>query len=389
MRFLFTCVPGHGHLHPMVPLARALEAAGQEVALATAKRFCQRVARVGFTAFPAGLGRGEVMAATLGSPGAAPLGSGDGWRFGAHMFAAVAAPAKVPDLVAVIRRWGPDLVIHDVTDFAGPVAAASTGRPWAAHSLGPIFPLELSRLAGHLVAALWAEWNVEPGPLGGMFRHLYLDICPPSLQHPDIDQIGDVARPLRPVPFDAGATEALPAWVDELPPRPTVYATLGTVDNHAPGVIEAVVEGLRDDSLNLVVTVGPDRDPSELGPQPANVHVERYIPQSLLLPGCHAVVTHGGSGTILAALAHGLPLLVVPQGANQYRNAERCVAVGAALRLLPDEVTPEAVRRAVTALLGRPAQREAARRLAREISLMPGPEEGAALVEELARRKAR
>ena len=149
-----------------------------------------------------------------------------------------------------------------------------------------------------------------------------------------------------------------------------------------------MVEGLRDHSLNLVVTVGPDRDPAELGPQPANVHVERYIPQSLLLPRCHAVVTHGGSNTVLAALAHGLPLLVVPQGANQYRNAERCVAVGAATRLLPDEVTPEAVGGEVAALLDRPAWREAARRLAREISLMPGPEEGVALVEELARRGA-
>ncbi len=388
MRFLFTCVPGHGHLHPMVPLARALEAAGHDVAFATANRFCQRVARVGFTAFPAGLGRGEVMAAALRAPGAAPLEPDDGWRFGAHMFAAVAAPAKVPDLVALIRRWRPDLVVHDVTDFAGPVAAASTHTPWAAHSLGPIFPLELSRLAGRLVAPLWAEWNVEPGPLGGMFRHLYLDICPPSLQHADIDQIGEVARPLRPVPFDAGAGEALPAWVDGLPPRPTVYVTLGTVDNHAPGVIEAVVEGLRDDDLNLVVTVGPDRHPAELGCQPANVHVERYIPQSLLLPRCDAVVTHGGSGTVLAALAHGLPLLVLPQGANQYRNADRCVAVGAAIRLLPAEVAPESVRREVAALLDGPAWRDAARRLAREIALMPGPEQGVVLVEDLARRGA-
>ncbi len=370
----------------MVPLARALEAVGHDVAFATAQRFCQRVVRVGFTAFPAGLGRADVMAATLRSPGVVSLALGEGWKFGAHMFAAIAAPSKVPDLVALIGEWGPGVLIHDVTDFAGPVAAAHTRTPWAAHSLGPMFPLELYRLAEDLVAPLWEEWEVEPGSLGGMFRHLYLDICPRTLQHPDIKRIGEVVRPLRPVPFDAATGEGIPARVEQLPPRPTVYVTLGTVDNHAPGVIEAVVEGLRDHDLNLVVTTGPDRDPAELGPQPTNVFVARYIPQSLLLPRCQAVVTHGGSGTILAALAHGLPLLVLPQGANQYRNAERCVAVGAARRLLPGEVTPEAVWQEVGALLDQPAWRAAAGRLAREIGQMPGPEQAVALVEELAQR---
>src|SRR5215213_5257351 len=116
----------------MVPLARALQAAGHEVAFATEEHFCPRVERAGFPAHPAGIGPGRVLAATLERPGVDPS---DGPRFGAEMFAGVAAPAKVPDLVALMDRWPPDVLVHDVTDFAGPVAAAHAGIPCAAHSL--------------------------------------------------------------------------------------------------------------------------------------------------------------------------------------------------------------------------------------------------------------
>lgn len=368
----------------MVPLARALQAAGHEVTFATEQRFCRRVEQAGLPASAAGLGPGLVVERTLALPGVAGLGPDDAWRFGAQMFAAVAAPAKVPDLVRIIEEEKPDLVIHDATDFAGPVAAAHAGIPWAAHSLGPMFPMEFSRVGAELVAPLWREWGVTPDSLGGMFASAYLDICPSSLQATDVEEIRPVAHPLRPVPFDAVAGEALPAWADGLGPMPTVYVTLGTLDNEAPGVIEAAVEGLRQEPVNLVVTVGPSRDPEELGPQPPNVHVERYVPQSLLFPRCDVVVTHGGSGTTLAALGHGLPLLVLPQGANQFWNAERCDALGVGRRLLPGQVDPAAVRREVQALLERPAYRDGARRLADEIEAMPGPEEAVALLEALA-----
>ncbi len=133
----------------------------------------------------------------------------------------------------------------------------------------------------------------------------------------------------------------------------------------------------------MIVTVGPNREPSELGPQPADVRVERYVPQSLLFPRCDVVVAHGGSGTTLAALAHSLPLLLLPQGANQFWNAERCAGLGVAIRLLPGEVEPQAVRRAVRALLEQPGYRAQARRLAGEIAAMPAPEEVVPLLEAL------
>jgi UDP:flavonoid glycosyltransferase YjiC (YdhE family) len=361
----------------MVPLAQALVAAGHEVAFATAERFCRRVVEpAGFTAFAAGLSpivAHERTLELLEEPDA-DAGEADVWRFGARMFAGVGAPAKVEDLVGAASEWGADLVVHDMTDFAAPVAAAHRGIPWVGHSFGALQPGEFWDLAGELVAPTWTVWGVEPGPRGGMFHHLYLDVCPPSFQADEITEV-TVARPLRPVAFDNPEQAPLPPWVVELPAGPTVYVTLGTVVNHSPDVLERVVEGLADAPWNVIVTVGPDRDPGELGRLPANVHVERYLPQSLVLERCQLVVCHAGSGTTLAALALGLPLLLLPQDANQFWNADRAEALGAGQTIRPDDLTPAAVRQAVARLLEEPGWRERAGAVASEIAVMPGPAE--------------
>ena len=135
--------------------------------------------------------------------------------------------------------------------------------------------------------------------------------------------------------------------------------------------------------MTAILTIGPDNDPAEFGPQPDHVHIKRFIPQSLLLPFCDAVVNQGRTA-ILPILAHGLPILVVPQGANQFHNAQACVAAGVGRRLLPGEVSAEAVRREVGALLHDPSLRDGARRVQRELAEMPGPEHGVALLERLA-----
>jgi ABC-2 type transport system ATP-binding protein len=117
------------------------------------------------------------------------------------------------------------------------------------------------------------------------------------------------------------------------------------------------------------------------------VHVERYIPQSLLFPRCDAVVAHGGSGTTLSALAAGLPMLLLPQGANQFWNAARCVELGVGSQLLPDQLDPAAVRRKVASLLDDPAYHSRARAIEHEIEQMPVPEVAVGLLERLSRER--
>lgn len=386
MRVLFTCIQGYGHLHPLVPLARALEEAGHEVAFSSSDRFCPRITQAGFPAFAAGPDLALVHEEARRRPEASALGPDDPWRFGALLFAGVAGPAKAPDLTRVIEDWRAELVVHDVTDFAGPLAAARAGVPYAAHSFGALLPTEFWERGAELITPAWERSGLEPGPMAGMFRFLYLDICPPSFQAGHARHI-DVAHPVRPVPFDTTVASTLPPWAATLEGRPTVYVTLGTIDNHAPGVFETVLEGLRGEPVNVVVTVGHTRDPADLGPQPDHVHVERYVPQSLLFPHCDVVVAHGGSGTTLSALGAGLPLLLLPQGANQFWNARRCVELGVGSRLLPDELDAAAVRREVRTLLEDPSRRSRARAVSHEIEQMPGPEVAVGLLERLARER--
>jgi UDP:flavonoid glycosyltransferase YjiC (YdhE family) len=95
------------------------------------------------------------------------------------------------------------------------------------------------------------------------------------------------------------------------------------------------------------------------------------------------VVSHGGSGSVLGALAHGLPMLLLPLGADQPLNAARCAALGAARVLDALTATPAEIRGAVSALLEDPAPRAAAERLRDEIAALPGPEHAVARLEVL------
>jgi len=113
------------------------------------------------------------------------------------------------------------------------------------------------------------------------------------------------------------------------------------------------------------------------------VHVEAYLPQTLVFPSCDLVVCHGGSGTTLAALAAGLPLLLLPQEANQFWNAERVADLGAGEVLRSDRLTADAVQQAVGRLLADPKPRATAQAIAADIAAMPGPDQAVATLERL------
>jgi UDP:flavonoid glycosyltransferase YjiC (YdhE family) len=134
-----------------------------------------------------------------------------------------------------------------------------------------------------------------------------------------------------------------------------------------------------------MVTVGAAGDPDGLGPVPANVSVERFVPQAQVLPRCSAVVCHGGSGTVLASLAHGVPVMCLPRGADQFANALNVARVGAGAMLTDTEVTDSALREALDRLVHSSAPRAAAIALSEEIAAMPSDAEVALAVEAHAR----
>jgi UDP:flavonoid glycosyltransferase YjiC (YdhE family) len=375
MRVLFSCTAGDGHFAPLVPLAKASADAGHEVVFATAARCTERVAAAGFDNLPAGPGVDEIaeqMAAFRIRIQKVPPHERRPETF-AYRFATLDAPAKLDALLAEAKAWQPDLIVHETADLAAPPVAAALDVPSVQHSFGRLLPHACLERAAPLTAPLWERLGLEPDPLSGEYRGPYIDICPPSFQ--------DAAPPddtrvlhLRPAARGAGD----PAWRERLArERPVVYVTLGTVFNDADR-FRTILMALVDVDATVLATVGRDNDPADIGRVSENVIVERYVPQADVLPLCHVAVGHGGSGSTLGALAHGLPMLLLPHAADQFENAQACALLGAATVLMPNELTPEAVVSAVVGLLEEPSARVAAERLAQEIAAMPTAREVAA-----------
>jgi MGT family glycosyltransferase len=161
-----------------------------------------------------------------------------------------------------------------------------------------------------------------------------------------------------------------------------VYLTLGTAFGTAE-LLRTAIAGLASLDARVIVAAGRV-PPDQLGPVPENVTVRAWVDQAGLLPRVDVVVHHGGSGTTLGALAAGLPQVVLPQGADQFANAEALCTVGAARRLLPAEATSTAIADQVQTALRDRAVRDAARAIADEIARMASPDEVARRLPEYA-----
>jgi UDP:flavonoid glycosyltransferase YjiC (YdhE family) len=379
MRVLFTCMALSGHFHPLVPFARALADAGHEVAFAAPASFAPTVAHAGFRHFPAGLDRRNFevfpQIRTWRGPGLPEF-------MRREVFCGLLPRHLVPDLLALAASWPPDLIVRESVAFGGCIAAEALGIPHALVSLLAAGDRVYADTAAPL-DALRAEYGLPPDPDQAMrSRYLTLRPFPPRFQDPTLP-ISPTTHHLRPMLGDRSGPEELPGWIVDLPARPVVYVGLGTIFNDA-AVFRAFLAGLRDEPLTLIVTVGRNQDPVDYGPQPDNVHIERYIPLSLLLSHCDVAVTNGGSGTLTAALTHGLPVVVVPISADQPENAARCAALGLGRVVQPADLTPDAAREAVLAVLADATNRANAERVRDEIAALPGPEYAVELLERLA-----
>jgi UDP:flavonoid glycosyltransferase YjiC (YdhE family) len=117
------------------------------------------------------------------------------------------------------------------------------------------------------------------------------------------------------------------------------------------------------------------------------VHVRRFVAQGHVLPHVGVVVSHGGSGSVLGALAYGRPMVILAMGADQPRNAERCVALGVGRSLDPVSATPADIAAAIDAVLGDRAAGVAADSLARTMAELPTPATAVTWLEALAARR--
>ena len=385
MRILFTFAGGNGHLEPLIPLARAAEAARHTVAFVGRPWMIPQVDAAGFPAFAAGSDVGL-------TPKRLPLVEVDldqDMRDVGSGFGHQVARGRAADILPLCAEWRPDLLVCEEFDFGAMVIAERLGLPYATVLVSATGAFVRPELVAGPLDEVRAEHGLPPdADLAMRSRYLVLAPFPRSFRNPGLP-LPDTAHHLRLLAIDATRSEAAPPWLKRQRDVPTVYFTLGTVYNMESGdLFQRVLAGLRDLPINLIVAVGRDRDPDELGTQPANVHVERFIPHAALLPHCDLVVSHAGSGSVLGALAHGLPMVLIPIGADQPLNAARCQALGVAAVLDAMSATPEMVRTAVSRVLADVGSREAAEHIRDEIAALPGPEHAVTLLDRLASETA-
>ncbi|MBB5858226.1 glycosyltransferase [Amycolatopsis umgeniensis] len=377
MRVLFTFAGGNGHFRPLVPIARALAAAGHTIAFTGEPLMVPIVEAAGFTAFPSG--------PNLGSDGKRrPLLAVDRDREDADFrdgFVRRTAPRRAQDVSALCEAWDPDLLVCDEADHGSMIVAEKRGLPHATVLVTAAGVLIRPELVDDALNEVRAAHGLPPQRnLEAAYRHLVLSPFPASFRDPRFP-LPTTARSFHiPVP----GRGPVPEWHVE--GRPTLYFTLGTIFNTESGDLFArALAGLREIDATCVVTVGNLLDPAEFGGQPEHIHLAKYLPQDDVLPYCDAVLSHGGSGSLLGAIAYGLPMVLLPMGADQPHNGDRVTGLGLGKVLDVIDATPEDIRDAVSAVLREPSYREAAGRLRDEVTTYPPPEKTVPLLEGLLR----
>lgn len=385
MKILFATTPATGHVQPLLGLALAAREAGHDISWASGREALPLLQPQGIAVFEVGSPWEEVrrvyrerwLRGRQIEPRESPSFSFP------HLFGEVAAHDMLDGLQAAVAHARPDLVVHEIGCLAAPMASRLGGVPHVSHAFGLPLPTASLEAAGARLAPTWAAHGLPPPWLCGLFEYGSIEFAPPSLEAHSAHRT-QAARVFRQRPASVSALPgaALPAMlVDFLDAadaarRPVLYVTFGTVFNAAIA-FDHVIEATSTLHAAVVATTGAV---GAVGPAlagrtewPPNLWVGEYVPQSLLLPRCAAVVSHGGSGTAFGAAGHALPQLFIPQGADQFRNADAFVAAGAALGLEGPAASPAAIARAITRLLDEVSFRAAARRLRDEIAGMAGP----------------
>jgi UDP:flavonoid glycosyltransferase YjiC (YdhE family) len=390
MRLLFATQPVRSHFHSLAPVALAAQALGHQVSFASGPSIAPLARRLGFEFLPCGLDLAAAVDPTVALPAqqlAALAGAPTVVR---HLvgFSAGMAPHFARDLLERGPQWHPDVIVREPVEFGSVIAAERWGLPYATAMWAiTINPRYLMREA---YAEVIRDFDLDADATIDRFdRYLVIRSLPSEWQiamSPDPTSTRAFPVP----PFDGSDRARLPDSLTSLPPRPIVYVTLGLSFSHAPAVFRAIIDALDGLAVNAIVTVGVSLDPAILGPTPDNVHVARYIPGSLLLPRCDAIIFHGGFNTLHAALWHGLPSVIVPlEGGDQLPSAEQVAELGLGLHVQGPVPSAEDVRRAVSRVLEEPSFAATARRFQAQMHALPPLHVAMADLEALAKGHAR
>lgn len=385
-------IPAHGHVNPSLEVVRELVARGHRVTYAIPPSFADLVAGTG--AEP------RLWNSTLPTDDK-PEEWGTELIDNIEPFLDDGIQA-LPQLLSAYDGDEPDLVLHDSASYPAPLLAHRWQVPavqlaphlvaWEGYEAEVAGPMRAELLAterGRAYYARFQAWldahdmadRTDPDRLAARPDRC-LALIPRALQ-PHADRVdtsvytfvgacqgdrshqGDWQRPAH-LPSDGKV----------------LLVSLGSAFTDEPEFYRECVKafgGLRD--WHVVLQIGKFVDPSQLGEVPGNIEVHHWVPQLAILRQADAFITHAGMGGSQEGLANGVPMVCVPQAADQFGNADVLQALGVGRHLPKGEATAQALREAVLSLVIDPEVAARADRLRGEVAGEGGTRRAADLIE--------
>lgn len=373
MRVLFATTANLGHVGPMIPLVRACQQEGVEVLVAAPASFASRVREAGFPTSAFGEPTEDDIAAAIAATPA------HGGREAANLvmirdvFGRLRGTAARAGMHEAIEEFRPDLIVREPAEVASLVAAESLGIPHVQTGIGVLDTLRL--LLGMLSQSFPDFEEAEqlvPGTLLHAASTAPLYTIVPAGFDREVSGLPTQRSIHRFREEVDDEREPLPEWGDRK--MPLVYVTFGT--RPAPRELNAhrsALDALKALPARVLIAVGPDVDPESLRPWPHNALVHR-VPPRAVMSSAAVVVTHGGFGTTVAALASGTPQVVMPLFASdQWINAARVEATGVGHALIADPPPWEQLARTVRRAIDERGASDAATHMEYEMRRLPPP----------------
>lgn len=370
-------VPMHGHVMPTLAVVQELVDRGHRVSYAVTPEFADQVRAVG----------AEPVLYQVPPCGEAPEDMAEGVARAIKL-----NMSALPQLESAFANDRPDAVLYDVYAWAGPLLAAR----WAA----PVVQLAPTHIPyDGLVEEFFGLKDITQIPQypelanalsacgvpGGVHA---LTLAPPRT-------IAFFPRTFQRRPETVQAAEAHwvgPAisqrsfqghWKAPQHGRPVVYVSLGSQFSRRPQFYRTCVQALEGMGWHVVMSVGAEVAETGLGNLPVGFEVHASVPQLDVLATASLFITHGGMGSAMESFSLGVPVVVVPQMAEQRVNATRIEELGLGVHLPREQVTVPALREAVHRVTHDQRIADAVARMQRDIKAAGGATAAADVVEKV------